>query len=87
LSYDDDLLNDIYNKTKGCCRYCDKKLAWKNYGVSGARAAWEVDHATPLSRGGTDYRRNLWPVCMDCNREKSDRTHSEYLRYLERQDR
>lgn len=82
MGYDDELLSNIYDKTTGYCRYCGKKLSWKNYGVLSAKGAWEVDHGIPLSRGGTDYLMNLWPVCIDCNREKGDMTSSEYRRYL-----
>jgi hypothetical protein len=36
-----------------------------------------------LSRGGTDYFRNLWPSCIDCNREKCDMTTREYREFAE----
>ena len=67
MGYDDWFLSEIYDKTNSYCRYCDKKLAWRNCSVVGARAAWEVDHGIPLSRGGSDYFRNLWPACIECN--------------------
>lgn len=82
MGYDDETLSYIYDKSDGYCHYCGKKLAWTNYGCPGARAAWEVDHGIPLSRGGTDYLRNLWAICVECNREKSSMTPSEYNRYL-----
>lgn len=85
MGYDDWFLSEIYDKTGGYCRYCGKKLAWSNYGIIGAKAAWEVDHGIPLSRGGSDYFRNLWTACIGCNREKCDMTKSEYRRYLERE--
>lgn len=83
MGYDDWLLSEIYDKTNGYCMYCGKRLAWRNYGVLGTRGAWEVDHGIPLSRGGSDYFRNFWPACIECNREKSDMKTSEYRRYLE----
>ena len=82
MGYDDDELNYIYDKSDGHCRYCGKKLAWKNYGVAGEKGAWEVDHGIPFSRGGTNYFRNLWAICTKCNREKSDMTPWEYKSYL-----
>jgi 5-methylcytosine-specific restriction endonuclease McrA len=85
MGYDDELLSEIYDKTNGYCRYCGKKLAWRNYGILGARATWEVDHGIPLSRGGSDYFRNLWSACIECNREKGDMTTREFRRYLERE--
>jgi 5-methylcytosine-specific restriction endonuclease McrA len=82
MSYDADVLNDIYDKTNGHCRYCGKKLAWNNYGALDEKASWEVDHGIPLSRGGSDDFRNLWPACTECNRQKGDMTTSEYRRFL-----
>lgn len=32
----------------------------------------EVDHKTPVAKGGTDSLNNLWTLCFDCNRGKSD---------------
>jgi len=75
-------LEDIFGKTDGYCRYCGKQLAWNNYGRVGDRGAWEVDHSIPISRGGTDYLRNLWPACVGCNTEKGTLTGSEYQRSL-----
>lgn len=33
----------------------------------------EVDHKTPRSLGGSDTADNLWTLCFDCNRGKSNR--------------
>lgn len=82
MAYTDDELNYIFDKNEGCCWHCGKRLAWKNYGISGARAAWEVDHSNPVSRGGTDYLRNLVPSCVPCNRSKSDLTSREFSRFI-----
>lgn len=38
-----------------------------------------VDHVTPLSRGGTNYKTNLRPVCRTCNSRKHDLTYDEYI--------
>ncbi len=78
--YDPELRSDIFDKTDGHCRYCGKQVAWSNYGRVGERGAWEVDHSVPLSRGGTDYYRNLWPACVSCNTEKGTLTGTEYMR-------
>lgn len=32
----------------------------------------EVDHRIPVAKGGTDSLNNLWTLCIDCNRGKSD---------------
>ncbi len=63
-------LNQIYDRTTGRCHICHKKLAFKNYGALGARAAWEVEHSIPQAKGGTDHLNNLYPACIPCNRSK-----------------
>ena len=40
--------------------------------------ATEVDHVTPLARGGTDDLANVVPCCRRCNAEKSDMTPDEW---------
>lgn len=72
MPYTDGRLRQIYDKNAGYCWYCGKKLAWRNYGVAGARGAWEVDHGRPRSRGGTEHLNNLHPACIPCNRAKSN---------------
>jgi hypothetical protein len=32
----------------------------------------EVDHKIPVAKGGKDSLNNLWTLCIDCNRGKSD---------------
>ena len=75
---DIDRLRIIYDKTDGYCRYCDKKISWKNYGKYGGKGAWEIDHSIPISRGGTDHLNNLFPSCIDCNREKGSLTGTQF---------
>jgi len=36
-------------------------------------AQLEVDHRIPVAKGGTNDPSNLWTLCWDCNRGKSDR--------------
>jgi len=38
-----------------------------------------VDHATPLTRGGTNYIDNLVPACFQCNMKKSTMTSKEFF--------
>lgn len=81
MGYTDEELNYIYDKTRGHCYHCGKKLVWKNYGLPGERGAWEIDHSVPVSRGGTNYLRNLVPSCIECNRSKQDFTSREFELY------
>lgn len=63
---------NIYDRTSGLCHICHKKLSFKNYGSIGAKAAWEVEHSIPQSKGGTHHPNNLYPACITCNRSKND---------------
>jgi len=67
-------IDAIYHRTTGYCHLCHKKLSRKNYGVSGARGAWHIEHSRPRSKGGTDHMNNLFPACIQCNCDKSDMT-------------
>ncbi len=46
------------------CFYCGKRLN---------RKTLTKDHRIPLSKGGTDFARNLVPACKACNSGKADR--------------
>ena len=83
MPWDEDTLDWVYDRTGGYCRYCEKKLSRINYGPPGARGAWEVDHSVPQSLGGTDYLSNLWPACIECNRNKGTMTGPQYMRLFE----
>lgn len=71
-------LRAVYDKNNGYCWHCRKKLAFENYGDTGAKGAWEVDHSRSKDKGGTDYFRNLVPACVPCNRLKRERTSSTF---------
>lgn len=83
MAYSDEELSYIYDKTDGHCYHCGKKLAFTNYGVRGARAAWEVDHSRSKRAGGTDYLRNLFSSCICCNRSKGSLHSRQFRHYLE----
>jgi 5-methylcytosine-specific restriction endonuclease McrA len=85
MGWDDGRLNTIYDKTGGYCSYCEKKIAWANYGAPGRKGSWEVDHSIPLARGGTDHLNNLVPACTWCNREKGTMTGSEFKALFQRE--
>lgn len=72
MAYSEDDLRSIYSKTSGRCHICGRSAAWKNYGIVGARMAWEVDHSNPRARGGSDRRSNLLAAHISCNRSKRD---------------
>ena len=49
------------------CEYCNAPEIISN-------VAFEVDHTTPLSKGGSDELENLALSCRICNLRKSDHT-------------
>lgn len=50
------------------CAYCVKK------------PAETLDHAVPVSRGGSNWPANIYPACFSCNSEKKDKIlHKEWV--------
>lgn len=41
----------------------------------------EIEHMTPISRGGADTAANIVPSCKSCNTRKHDKTLIEWLAY------
>jgi len=54
---------DILKAQKYRCAYCRKSI----------RQKYEPDHIKPLSRGGSDDKRNIQALCPTCNRKKHAR--------------
>lgn len=74
MRFANDQRNNVYDRTSGKCHLCGRKLSFHNYGLFGARGAWEVEHSNPKSRGGTNRLNNLYPACISCNRAKNNRS-------------
>ncbi len=70
MQYTDAQLNQIYDRTSGKCHICGKKLSFSNYGLSGRKGAWHVEHSNPKAKGGTYHLNNLFAACVSCNQEK-----------------
>jgi hypothetical protein len=51
------------------CRYCDAAL----------NGSGELDHLTPVARGGSGRSHNVTLSCMPCNRSKLAKTLDEFL--------
>ena len=73
-TYDEDDVAAIYALQKGRCAYCRRKL-----GVT-----YDVDHIIPLSKGGTNDRRNIQITCAKCNGTKGARHPLEHARRIGR---
>ncbi len=53
----------------------DQCTAWikrDSYGDRGSEYGWEIDHITPVSRGGTDALSNLRPLQWENNASRQD---------------
>lgn len=44
-------------------------------------ASVEIDHLTPLSRGGDNSISNLAACCSSCNKAKTDKTEEEFVQW------
>ena len=72
MSFSDETLSRIYDRSGGYCHLCGCKVSFINYGIVGARGAWEVEHSIPWSLGGTDHLNNLYAACIPCNCAKGN---------------
>lgn len=70
MAYTRTELRCIYDRTGGYCHICAKKLSFTNYGCTGEKGAWHVEHSVPRAKGGTNHGNNLYAACIDCNLEK-----------------
>jgi hypothetical protein len=70
MAFTDEQLSLIFERTDGRCHICGTKVCFSNYGQSGHRGAWEVEHSNPRCNGGSDRLCNLYAAHISCNREK-----------------
>lgn len=66
--------DDVWKKSNGRCAHCGKETKRNR----------TVDHYIPKSRGGGYDRKNLAPLCKNCNRERGSKEINprEYYKYL-----
>lgn len=65
----------VYNKMPGHCAYCGCEIELREM---------QVDHVTPLRKGGTDTLDNMLPACRSCNHYKSTLTVQQFRQMVER---
>jgi 5-methylcytosine-specific restriction endonuclease McrA len=67
-------VTDALASERATCPYCTRKLTPKNF---------ELDHATPLNRGGQFTVPNTDVICGPCNKKKGGLTRQEFSSLLE----
>lgn len=60
----------IMRAQRGRCAYCRDPM----------NGIYHVDHITPISKGGTNWRRNIQLTCITCNLTKHSKDPIEYAR-------
>ena len=53
----------VFNKYNGRCAYCGRKISLESM---------TIDHWIPKSDGGDNNIDNLFPSCLQCNKDKSN---------------
>ena len=69
--FSDDLKRKLCQNQNYRCMYCGRRRAFSDL---------EIDHKTPVQRGGSDNLRNLQVLCPPCNRRKGNQTDREFRR-------
>ena len=75
--FDSTDITALYKDQGGRCYFCVDQL-----GTLKRMRGFEIDHLTPLSRGGSNRRSNLALTCMRCNRRKHDKTEEGFWIFL-----
>ena len=70
-SYTSEDLREIFKMQRGKCALCSCKVTPRS---------WHVDHIQPLSRGGSNDRRNIQILCRPCNLSKGSHDPIEFAR-------
>ena len=71
-------IKHLRRSQKNTCVYCGL-----NPNCHGLLFSYHLDHIVPLSRGGSNNPENLQLLCSHCNQSKLDKTHEEYLEWLQ----
>jgi len=65
MSFQNELVEELWDMTRGSCMICGKKLFWKNRGKKGARGAWKVGPiCSPSCKGYV--LSNCEIDCLEC---------------------
>lgn len=62
-----------YNQSEGRCVYCGRFIPFDEM---------TIDHIVPLSKGGTNYEKNLQCCCKECNLMKQDLLECDFYKKM-----
>lgn len=71
----------IFNRDGWRCTYCRRDTPAQHRGKH-IESSPELDHRTPISRGGTHTADNVALACRWCNGRKQAKTPDEFLQWL-----
>ena len=84
-----DDIGQIWELQNRKCYFCWEPL-WVPFLILGetrllhSRELYEVEHLTPLLKGGTNWPYNIALACKKCNQRKYDRSEAFFWRLLEK---
>ncbi len=70
-------LKELYEKTDFCV-YCGERLTKGTDKHWQWRTSIQLDHITPLSKGGKHMKSNVRYICAKCNSMKRDQNDEEF---------
>jgi len=56
----------VFEKTRGRCHRCKRKLVFASHSKFGKRGAWSIELIKRQFSYMGDYFHNLYPACMRC---------------------
>ena len=66
-----------FNCWETCLKVYNYQCAW-----CGSKENLQLDHITPLSKGGSNWQFNCQPLCRKCNASKGNKTTNVYQQYI-----
>ncbi len=69
IRFGPEVRKELYRRQQGRCVYCGSRQRMD---------LMDIDHRTPLARGGSNDRRNLQLLCRTCNLRKRTKTDREF---------